>query len=95
MKLMSEPVVWADRLTLTRGLRDVLLGVSFELGPGEVLAVLGPNGAGKSSLLKTLATLSLPTQGRLEILGRPVKSGSFWLRRHIGWSGITPTFTRS
>jgi ABC-2 type transport system ATP-binding protein len=42
------------------GLRNVRL----ELAPG-VLGLLGPNGAGKSTLMRILATVTLPTEGRV------------------------------
>ena len=42
-----------------------LRGVSLRLEPG-VLGLLGPNGAGKSSLMRILATIAQPTEGRVE-----------------------------
>lgn len=38
--------------------------VSFQVGPGELVAILGSSGSGKSSLLKCLARTYLPTAGR-------------------------------
>jgi lipopolysaccharide transport system ATP-binding protein len=45
-------------------------GVSFEVMPGEAVAVLGPNGAGKSTLLKVLARITRPSEGRFEVRGK-------------------------
>lgn len=44
--------------------------VSFELYPGESLAILGPNGAGKSTLLSLLAGIIRPTAGEVCVSGR-------------------------
>ena len=44
--------------------------VSFELGPGEALAVIGANGAGKSTLLKILYGLIKPDGGEVRMRGR-------------------------
>lgn len=46
-----------------------LKDVSFDLPPGEVVAVLGPNGAGKTTLLKLLAGLFTPTTGKIVLDG--------------------------
>ena len=47
------------------GVRRVLNGINFRVGPGERLAVLGRNGAGKSTLIKILSGLQRPTSGHV------------------------------
>ncbi|MEM2920729.1 MAG: ABC transporter ATP-binding protein [Candidatus Bathyarchaeia archaeon] len=44
-------------------------GVSFEVIEGEVFGLIGPNAAGKTTTLRILATLLLPSAGRVSILG--------------------------
>ena len=50
----------------------VLFGVSLDVQAGEVLGLLGTNGAGKSTVLRVLAGLSPPSQGRVRFDGRDV-----------------------
>ncbi len=58
-------------LTVGYGSGPVVRDVSFDVAPGEILAVVGPNGAGKTSLLKAIAGL-VPTAGSIAIDGRDV-----------------------
>lgn len=55
-------------------LRWILEDVSFCVQAGEVLGVVGPNGSGKTSLLKVLARLMRPLQGRIELFGQELAS---------------------
>lgn len=52
-----------EHLTKRFGGVTAVNDVSFEVAPGEALAVIGPNGAGKSSLLKLLSGVYRPTEG--------------------------------
>ncbi len=56
-------------LACVRGGREVFRALTFVVGPGEALLVTGPNGAGKSSLLRLVAGLVRPQQGRLACEG--------------------------
>ena len=63
-------------------------GVSFALGPGEVLAVVGPSGCGKTTLLRHLAGLERPAAGRVLLAGQDLQQGDeasqAALRRRLG-----------
>jgi ABC-type branched-subunit amino acid transport system ATPase component len=50
----------------------VLSDVSFEINPGEIVALIGTNGAGKSTFLKTLSGLVRPTQGRITFMDKNI-----------------------
>ena len=47
-----------------------LRDVSFDVPAGEMVGVVGPNGAGKSTVLKLLARIIEPTNGKVHIQGR-------------------------
>ncbi|WP_297090607.1 ABC transporter ATP-binding protein [Thermococcus sp.] len=48
------------KVSFAYGEREVLRGVGFTAGRGELLAIIGPNGAGKSTLLKCLVGILRP-----------------------------------
>lgn len=66
-----------------------LRGVSFDIAPGEVVALFGPNGAGKTTLLKILSGLSRPSAGTATMLGKSAREvavrAEIGVLGHAGW----------
>ncbi|MFT4065144.1 ABC transporter ATP-binding protein [Paraburkholderia sp.] len=59
----------AQRLTLRAGARTLLDAFTHAFHAGEIWCIAGPNGAGKTTLLSTLAGLSRPSAGHVELDG--------------------------
>jgi ABC-type multidrug transport system ATPase subunit len=65
----AAPVVIATGLIKQFGRFAALRGVTAQFDAGRIYAILGDNGAGKTTLLRSLAGLSEPTRGTVQILG--------------------------
>lgn len=69
----SAPIILAEKLTkvYSSGRIEVpaVRGVSFEVVPGEFVAIVGPSGSGKSTLFYLLGGLTRATGGRVLIDG--------------------------
>ena len=71
------------------GATAVLDDVTFDLSPGEVLAVIGPNGAGKTTLIKSLVGL-IKFQGSVTVDGVDVTRSGRTARAKIGYLPQNP-----
>lgn len=66
------------------GSNFVLKGVSFEVRPGEIVAVTGPPGCGKSTLASLLIRLADPQKGSILVDGQDIRKVKLEsLRRNI------------
>ena len=76
----GRPVISMERITRTfhTGTTEVraLNGVSFEVAPGELLAIIGPSGSGKSTLMNLLGCLDSPSAGKYLLNGEDVSGMS-------------------
>ncbi|OJG06096.1 Methionine import ATP-binding protein MetN [Pseudonocardia autotrophica] len=73
------PALRAERIAVARGDEIVLRGVGLDLVLGRTTVVMGASGAGKTSLVRALAGLDEPVEGRVEEWAcgryRPVRVG--------------------
>jgi NitT/TauT family transport system ATP-binding protein len=51
---------------------EAIGGLTFDVGPGELVCVVGPSGCGKTTLLRCIGGLLAPSGGEVRIDGTPV-----------------------
>lgn len=62
-------VIEVEGLIKTYNDRNVVDGVSFSVGAGEIFGIVGPNGAGKTTIVESVEGLRRPDGGSIRVLG--------------------------
>ena len=70
-------------------------GLSFRVGPGEILGLVGPNGAGKTTTLRAVAGIIPATQGRLIVAGHDVATDPVAAKRRMAYVPDDPKLFES
>ena len=70
---MNENQALVSMLNVSKsiGKKEILKAITFEVKPGEIIALVGPNGSGKTTILKTIAGIYRPTHGRIHYESSP------------------------
>ncbi len=74
-------VIKTEKLRKEYGTLAAVNDIDIQIQAGSVIGLIGPNGAGKTTLLRMLATLMLPTSGKIEVLGNDSRSDYHQIRR--------------
>lgn len=67
-----KPVLEVENLSFNYRKKSVLTDISFQVHPGEFMAVIGPNGCGKTTLIKNILRHERPSGGQIRILGQDI-----------------------
>lgn len=65
----AGPIVAVSDLRVRYGDREVLHGLTFEVGRGETVAIIGGSGSGKSTLVRALVGLEKASSGQVRVAG--------------------------
>jgi zinc/manganese transport system ATP-binding protein len=72
----GPPAIRASRVEVRYRNRVIWKEATFDVRPGEFVAVIGPNGAGKTTLFRMLLGLHWPSAGSLSVLGATPRRGN-------------------
>jgi ABC-2 type transport system ATP-binding protein len=83
------PAIAINDLTVDRGGREILHGLSFEIGSGSVTGLLGPSGCGKSTLMRAIVGVQIVSGGTVSVLDED--AGTAGLRSRVGYVTQAPS----
>jgi energy-coupling factor transporter ATP-binding protein EcfA2 len=69
---LAEPIIRIENVSKSFGDLEVLKDLSFDVAPGEKLALIGPSGSGKTTILRILMTLETINGGMIHVDGDPL-----------------------
>ena len=79
---------------LTKRFKDLtaVSNLNLNVYEGDVFGFLGPNGAGKSTTIRMLLTLIAPTEGSIQIFGKPLNQDRNHILQRVGAIVEKPDF---
>ena len=83
-------MITVENFSKSYGRFKAVKGLSFEVGPGQILGLVGSNGAGKSTTLRALAGTIGPTAGRIVLAGHDICRTPVEAKRQLGFIPDNP-----
>lgn len=78
-------VIQTENLEQSFGKVKILKGIDLVVEEGEIFGLIGPSGAGKSTLMRALTGYLQPSEGKVEVFGRPPADFDAEDKRRMGF----------
>src|SRR5262249_46178642 len=87
LAVAGKPLVLAEGVTkrFSAGAAPAIDHVSARIEGGRVTGLVGPDAAGKTTLMRLMAGLLLPSEGRLTVCGADTATGLVVIRRQVSY----------
>jgi ABC-type multidrug transport system ATPase subunit len=80
-----QKVIESSNISKAFGSTKALNDITFSVDESEIFGFIGHDGAGKTTLFRIIATLLLPDNGEMKVLGSDCFAGFKELRKNIGY----------
>jgi ABC-2 type transport system ATP-binding protein len=79
------PVIDVRDIHKRFGDKEVVVGVTLQVAPGEIFGFLGPNGSGKTTSIRMMCGLLTPDAGSGTCLGYDIRREADQIKRRVGY----------
>jgi ABC-type multidrug transport system ATPase subunit len=90
--LNNEKIIEVENLSKQFGDLWAVKSLNLNVYRGDVFGFLGPNGAGKSTTIRMLLSLIAPTEGKIRIFGKDLRTNRISILKRIGAIVEKPDF---
>jgi ABC-2 type transport system ATP-binding protein len=90
--LNNEKIIEIENLSKQFGDLWAVKNLNLNVYKGDIFGFLGPNGAGKSTTIRMLLSLITPSEGKIRIFGKDLKTNRIGILKKIGAIVEKPDF---
>ena len=88
----NEKIIEIENLSKQFGDLWAVKNLNLNVYKGDIFGFLGPNGAGKSTTIRMLLSLITPSEGKIRIFGKDLKTNRIGILKKIGAIVEKPDF---
>ncbi len=83
--MIADPIISCTDLSKSFSELQALKRINLDILKGEVFGVIGPDGAGKTTLFRLIASLMIPDEGSVSVLGYDSVKDYREIRKNLGY----------